>query len=131
MVKTYTTIQGDMWDAVAKKLYGDEATLNVLLGANQRYADIVVLLRGHSQKKDLKKVFEQNNIPSHILLKDGFSQAPGILTIMAVLKYIINPLEEISLLAILKNLFDFSDDELALLKIMIILLKNIFINIIN
>lgn len=46
MVKTYTTIQGDMWDTVAKKLYGDEATLNVLLGANQRYADIVVFPAG-------------------------------------------------------------------------------------
>lgn len=46
MVKTYTTIQGDMWDAVAKKLYGDEAALNVLLGANQRYADIVVFSVG-------------------------------------------------------------------------------------
>ena len=29
-----------------KKLYGDEATLNVLLGANQRYADIVVFPAG-------------------------------------------------------------------------------------
>ena len=46
MVKTYTTIQGDMWDTVAKKLYGDEATLNVLLSANQRYADIVVFPAG-------------------------------------------------------------------------------------
>lgn len=46
MVKTYITIQGDMWDTVAKKLYGDEATLNVLLGANQRYADIVVFPAG-------------------------------------------------------------------------------------
>lgn len=46
MVKTYITIQGDMWDTVAKKLYGDEAALNVLLGANQRYADIVVFPAG-------------------------------------------------------------------------------------
>lgn len=42
MRKTYTTIQGDMWDMIAKRIYGDEAALNVLLGANQRYADMVV-----------------------------------------------------------------------------------------
>lgn len=42
MHKTYTTIQGDMWDMIAKRIYGDEAALNVLLEANQRYADMVV-----------------------------------------------------------------------------------------
>lgn len=42
MRKTYTTTQGDMWDLIAKRLYNDEASLNVLLEANQRYADMVV-----------------------------------------------------------------------------------------
>ena len=42
MRKTYTTTQGDMWDLIAKRLYNDEASLNVLLEANQQYADIVV-----------------------------------------------------------------------------------------
>lgn len=42
MTNTYTTTQGDMWDLIAKRLYNDEASLNVLLEANQQYADIVV-----------------------------------------------------------------------------------------
>ena len=46
MRKTYTTIQGDMWDMIAKRIYGDEAALNVLLGANQRYADMVIFPAG-------------------------------------------------------------------------------------
>lgn len=46
MTKTYTTIQGDMWDLIAKRLYGDEAALNVLLDANQQYADTVVFPAG-------------------------------------------------------------------------------------
>ena len=33
----YTTIQGDMWDSIAKKLYGTEMAMNVLLEANQQY----------------------------------------------------------------------------------------------
>ena len=88
-----------------------------LVNDGKKYSEIVVLLRGHSQKKELKKAFDNNNIPSHILLKDGFSEAPGILTVMALLKYLINPLEEISLVAVLKNLFNLSNEELALLKI--------------
>ena len=46
MRKTYTTIQGDMWDMMAKRIYGDEAALNVLLEANQRYAYMVVFPAG-------------------------------------------------------------------------------------
>ncbi len=46
MRNTYTTIQGDMWDLIAKRLYGDEAALNVLLDANQQYADMVVFPAG-------------------------------------------------------------------------------------
>lgn len=46
MTNTYTTTQGDMWDLIAKRLYNDEASLNVLLEANQQYADIVVFPAG-------------------------------------------------------------------------------------
>ena len=46
MRNTYTTTQGDMWDLIAKRLYGDEASLNVLLEANQRYANIDVFPAG-------------------------------------------------------------------------------------
>lgn len=46
MLKTYTTIQGDMWDSIAYKLYGTESALNVLLSANQSYTSIVVFPAG-------------------------------------------------------------------------------------
>ena len=42
MNKKYTTIQGDMWDSIAKKLYGTEMAMNVLLEANQQYNSLVV-----------------------------------------------------------------------------------------
>ena len=29
MLKTYTTVQGDMWDSIAYKCYGDESGINV------------------------------------------------------------------------------------------------------
>lgn len=46
MPKTYTTIQGDMWDGIAKKVYDSESGINVLLEANQEYADIVIFSAG-------------------------------------------------------------------------------------
>lgn len=42
MLNTYTTIQGDMWDTIAYKVYGSEVGMNALLKANQEYADVVV-----------------------------------------------------------------------------------------
>ena len=46
MPKTYTTVQGDGWDGIAKRLYGTEAAMNVLLEANQDYNDITVFSAG-------------------------------------------------------------------------------------
>lgn len=42
----YTTIQGDMWDGIAKKLYGTEKAMNVLLEANQQYRSVVIFGAG-------------------------------------------------------------------------------------
>ncbi|MGM9562133.1 MAG: tail protein X [Phascolarctobacterium sp.] len=46
MLKTYKTIQGDMWDSIAYSLYGTEKAMNVLLEANQQYRNIVVFPAG-------------------------------------------------------------------------------------
>ena len=41
-LRKYTTIQGDMWDGIARKVYGHERHMNVLLDANPEYRDIWV-----------------------------------------------------------------------------------------
>lgn len=41
-MRNYTTIQGDMWDGIARKVYGYERHMNVLLDANPEYRDIWV-----------------------------------------------------------------------------------------
>lgn len=46
MLKIYTTVQGDMWDSIAQKLYGAEEALNVLLEANQQYQEVIVFPAG-------------------------------------------------------------------------------------
>lgn len=46
MLKTYTTVQGDMWDSIAYKCYGDESGINVLMAGNENYVDTVVFPAG-------------------------------------------------------------------------------------
>ena len=41
-MRKYTTVQGDMWDGIARKVYGHERYMNVLLTANKEYRDIWV-----------------------------------------------------------------------------------------
>ena len=42
MIRTYTTIQGDMWDGIAVKVYGDESYMKELLKANPEYGEYYV-----------------------------------------------------------------------------------------
>ena len=46
MSKTYTTVQGDMWDKVSKTVYGTEAGMTKLLEANEAYRNFVIFPAG-------------------------------------------------------------------------------------
>ena len=41
-MSTYTTVQGDTWDLIAYKLYGDENYADVLMQSNYPYLDFFV-----------------------------------------------------------------------------------------
>lgn len=40
--RVYRTLQGDTWDGVAVKIYGDEKYMNTLLEANQVHRERIV-----------------------------------------------------------------------------------------
>lgn len=40
--RVYKTIQGDTWDGIAVKVYGDEKYMNDLLKANQTYRETII-----------------------------------------------------------------------------------------
>ena len=42
----YTTVQGDMWDAIAYKIFGNELYMNELLEANEKYRNMAVFPAG-------------------------------------------------------------------------------------
>lgn len=43
---TYTTRQGDMWDYIAWKVYGDEAFVDVLYWENPKYLETFIFDEG-------------------------------------------------------------------------------------
>ncbi len=45
-MKEYRTIQGDTWDWIAKKVYGNEKRLDVLMENNQDLLDILIFPAG-------------------------------------------------------------------------------------
>ncbi len=45
-MRTYTTIQGDLWDTIAYKLYGNENNMTELLHANPQYLGISIFSAG-------------------------------------------------------------------------------------
>lgn len=45
-MKTYQTVQGDMWDSIAKKVYGCEWAMEKLMKANPEYMNVAVFGAG-------------------------------------------------------------------------------------
>lgn len=41
-MKTYTTIQGDMWDSISYKLYGSEKYMGLLMRSNMELLDTFI-----------------------------------------------------------------------------------------
>lgn len=46
MNKTYTTVQGDMWDMIAKREMGSELHMHLLMEKNQEHRDLSVFPAG-------------------------------------------------------------------------------------
>ena len=46
MAATYTTVQNDTWDIIAKKVYGDEKYADYLMSKNYNYLDTFIFSSG-------------------------------------------------------------------------------------
>ncbi len=72
------------------------------------YRDMVVLMRSTVNMITFKKIFDLYHIPNHIVLTRGFYSSCEFQSIFALLKAIINPYDDISMLSVLRNNFAFS-----------------------
>jgi len=46
LASTYTTTQGDAWDSIAFRLWGDERLMIELIRANREHAGVVIFSAG-------------------------------------------------------------------------------------
>ncbi len=72
------------------------------------YKDIVILMRSTPSFITFKKVFDQYNIPNHIVLSSGLLSSSEIITVISLLKAINNPYDDVALLSVLTAPFKFS-----------------------
>jgi phage tail protein X len=63
-MKTYVTLQGDMWDYIALKMYGDEKKKDLLMRANPKYRNIYIFSDGITLEiPDLDESVEDGTLP--------------------------------------------------------------------
>jgi len=80
---------------------------------SKKWSDYVVLVRNHQLKINLKKAFENTNIPHFISMPSGFYESNSVQTILSFLKLLMNPHDNISMIAVLKHLYHISNEELS------------------
>ena len=62
-MKSYITIQGDTWDMIAKKVYGNEKYLDILMQKNFPLLDYLVFPAGIEVLIPDKPPDRQENLP--------------------------------------------------------------------
>ncbi len=61
----YKTIQGDTWDIIAKKYYGKEKHIDILIQVNTKHVDTVIFPAGiELTLPDLPEETKDENLPS-------------------------------------------------------------------
>lgn len=79
----------------------------------KKFSDYCILVRGHQDKIGLKQAFDQFNIPYYIDDKKGFIHSFSIRIIYSYLKFLNDPQDLISLVAILTSpLYGYQEDQL-------------------
>lgn len=84
-----------------------------------RYADIVVLLRSQGEKAEtFNRIFELANIPVYYEGGESYYNTPEIAFLLAFLRIIDNPLDDIALLTVMRHpVFSFNEDDFVSIRL--------------
>ena len=63
MAKAYTTVSGDVWDNIAKEVYGSESYTSFLMSNNQQYINYFVFPEGIVLTIEDLPEEDENNLP--------------------------------------------------------------------
>lgn len=86
---------------VAQKIIDLKQTMK-LNNKPVHYHDMVILMRSTTAFLTFKKVFDLYHIPNHIVLSQGFMTSNEIVNMIAFLKAILNPYDDVALLSVMK-----------------------------
>lgn len=82
-----------------------------------RYSDIAILLRSFSSYGEIyDDVLSENGIPVRSQTGTGYFDTFEVVTVLNMLSVIDNPRQDIPLGGVMKNMFSFSDEELAVIR---------------
>ena len=82
------------------------------------WKDAVVLVKSHRAKLELKKAFDHFNIPNFIDVKAGFYLSPSVQDVLQVLRFCLDPSDELALVGVLlSQFFGYDENALAQLRI--------------
>lgn len=83
-----------------------------------RYSDMVILLRTNSGwDEEFKAVLEEEGIPVYITSKTGYFAASEVQELLALLRVLDNPRQDIPLFGVMKSVFGgFTEEEIALIR---------------
>lgn len=83
-----------------------------------RYSDIAIILRSmNGLGENIPEVFWERGIPVKSLSSTGYFDAFEVKTILNFLSIIDNPLQDIALVSVLKNVYEFNENELSDIRI--------------
>ncbi len=84
-----------------------------------RFSDIVILMRSMpSNMEDVRRIYEKEGIPVHMVSKGGYFDAWEIVTVLNYLSILENPLNDIAFYGTLVSVFaGFSEEEAALIRL--------------
>lgn len=82
------------------------------------WKDAVVLVKSHRAKLELKKAFDHFNIPNFIDVKAGFYLSPSVQDVLQVIRFCLDPSDEIALVGVLlSQFFAYDENTLAQLSV--------------
>ena len=85
---------------------------------HNKWSDYVVLVRGHSNKSDLKRAFEEFGVPYHLATVSGFFSDYSITIMVSWFNLLLNVENDAALFSILTSpYYHFNDNDLASIKI--------------
>lgn len=83
-----------------------------------QWKDAVVLVKSHRAKSELKKAFDHYNIPNFIDVKAGFYLSSSVQDVLQVLRFCLDPSDELALVGtLLSSFFGYDENFIAQLRI--------------